>query len=499
MSYQIKQEDVLMLHQAIMKIKIKAEILDMNFKTIDKLDGELIDDSFSITAESDIRRTANLTILAKDDLYILGSKTKIWINKYIKLSVGFYNIRQKEYVYYPAGIYIIATSSYKYNNSACVLTLSIVDMMGLATGLIGSQLKGLENEILVGTNIRDAEISIITKELGLNKFRIDDIGKTVPYDLKFPTGTNPYTVLKELIDLYSGWEMFFDEDTFVIQKIPTLESDEVIIDAETMKQLVIDENNSEELNIDLTKIKNISDIWGQSLDTDYYTEICTSSETTYNLSIDGVTELKKYDRYGFKPDTTNGLNQQIKINSLASYPIIDDKGNSIKDGIIQSGKPVVVEYRDKSFLFLGRTQIHGITKLYCNPLTPEQIMQDKINENCENIHYIFNSLSPFGVDLIGEKRQVLSDDEYANIYSEELAIMRSDYENWKSTRLNSDITITIKTIPWLDVNKKIEWYSPSLKTTEQYIIKNISGSFSSGIQTIQMVRFYPDYPFVVKN
>lgn len=499
MSYQVQQNDVLMLHQTVLKIKVKAEILDIAFKTIDTLDGELIEDSFSINAESDIRRTANLVLLAQDDLYILGSKTKIWLNKYIKISVGFYNIRTKEYTYYPIGVYGINNVSYIYKNAACILTLALVDMMALVTGLISGQLKGLENEILVDTNIRDAEVSIITKELGLKKFRIEDVNKKVPYDLKFQTGASAYEVLKELIELYSGWEMFFDEDTFVIQKVPTCESDEIIIDAETMKQLCVDDDSCEEVNIDLTKVKNISDIYGQSLDTDYYTEICSFSNNTYNLSISAVTSLKKYDRFGFKPNSNNGNNPYLKINSFSTYPIVDDKGVLITANIIQANKPIVVEYRGDKFLYLGRTMIHGITKLYCNTLTPEQIAQDKVVENCENIHYIFDKSSPFGIDLIGEKRQILSGGEYDNIYSEELAIMRSDYENWKSTRLNNDVTITIRIVPWLDVNKKIEWYSPSLKTTEQYIIKNISSTFTGGRQTVQMIKFYPEYPFIVNK
>jgi hypothetical protein len=61
--------------------------------------------------------------------------------------------------------------------------------------------------------------------------------------------------------------------------------------------------------------------------------------------------------------------------------------------------------------------------------TLEEKEQDKENESCDNILYVVNPDSPYTIEDIGEWRQVLSGDEYENIYSDELAVERAEYEN----------------------------------------------------------------------
>ena len=67
------------------------------------------------------------------------------------------------------------------------------------------------------------------------------------------------------------------------------------------------------------------------------------------------------------------------------------------------------------------------------------------------------------------------------------------YENWRTTDLLDQISLSTINIPWLDVNTKIEYYSHSLDKKDVYLIKNIKGSTTSGTMTISAVKFQPMY------
>ena len=181
---------------------------------------------------------------------------------------------------------------------------------------------------------------------------------------------------------------------------------------------------------------------------------------------------------------------------MSYYPIVDSSGNPIEAGKIIAGKTYVVKYNNGKFEFLGQYQIHGINKLYSKPLTAEQIKQDKIRENCDNISYTIIPDSPFAIDKIGEIRETLSGEDYEKIYSDDLALQRAEYERWKRTNYKDTISLAIISIPWIDVNKKVEYQPFKTKQINQYIIKKISGSMMSGVMNVEMIRFYPLYPFV---
>ena len=94
-------------------------------------------------------------------------------------------------------------------------------------------------------------------------------------------------------------------------------------------------------------------------------------------------------------------------------------------------------------------------------------------------------------------RQPLSGGEFENIYSSELAQQRAEYEVWKSTRLQEQTEFTMITVPFLDVNQKIEFTSLRTGVKKQYITKSISGDLMSGIMSVNAIKFYPLYPFII--
>ena len=121
--------------------------------------------------------------------------------------------------------------------------------------------------------------------------------------------------------------------------------------------------------------------------------------------------------------------------------------------------------------------------------------KNKLSEkyNCQNIYYSVEPSSPYCVEKIGERIQVLSGDDYDNIYSDELAVERAKWENWKKTRRQETISIDMIDIPWLDVNQKIEYTSHIDGKTGQYIVKSVTSGTSEGIMSVELMRFYPLY------
>ena len=65
MAYIVEQRDIEILRQSSRNLYLKLELLNHDFKVIDSLEGNLISDSLSIDAESDIRRTYSCELFVK--------------------------------------------------------------------------------------------------------------------------------------------------------------------------------------------------------------------------------------------------------------------------------------------------------------------------------------------------------------------------------------------------------------------------------------------------
>ncbi|MCM1233966.1 MAG: hypothetical protein NC489_27990, partial [Ruminococcus flavefaciens] len=100
MSEIVTQEDLLIVlnHSRNPHLPLKIEVLDQNGKVIDTLNCGLASGSMSINGESDVRRTANFVIqpTLKEKIK-LTEDSLLWLNKDIRMSVGLYNPRTKQY------------------------------------------------------------------------------------------------------------------------------------------------------------------------------------------------------------------------------------------------------------------------------------------------------------------------------------------------------------------------------------------------------------------
>jgi len=333
----------------------------------------------------------------------------------------------------------------------------------------GGQMSGLTSVISEGTNIRNAIIGLLN-DAGVVKYRIEEINKTIPYDLEFSVGTTYYQALKEVIDLYAGYEMFFDIDgVFVIQSIPTTKDEASVLDESIINPLVTSEN----INNTFNNIYNKTEVWGSVIDTDYYTQsVTTSNNTNFIVTLDEVTELDNFGKYGIRIPSVNLYGATININNLGKKMIMDDNGQQIQEGRLLANKDYVFKYRKATddFLLLGQYQAYG-----------EYICTD---EDC-----------PFSINNLGyEIKQVLQFDE---LISDSLCQQRAKYETWLSTRMQDKISLNMVSIPYLDVNWKISYIPKSTNIKGDYIIKSINGSNTDSQINISLIEFSELYPDIV--
>jgi hypothetical protein len=496
MSYIPQESDILLLEQSVRRLYGKVQLIDKDtLKAVGELDGDIESDSYSFDADSDIRATYKMTIHPTSGTFDVSGNSKIWYNKYAKLSVGIYNLKTKEIVWYPVGLYLFQQANFNYDASTNSLSLSCNDRTNELDGVMAGQLSGYYTKIPSGSDIHEVMTNLVTQLGFIKTYRIEDIKKTIPYDLKYNTGSTAYDVIKEVRDLYPGWETFFDEDVFICQPYPTCASDPVVLDEDILSELVI----SEDCTVDLSKVKNVSEVWGKCLDTDYYSESVTYSGNLYTCTNSSITGLSSGMMVGFKAPSTNSGSDNFQVNSLGSFQILQSENAPLAAGKIVSGSSYVLKLMssgsDRYWYLMGEYQICAVNYLVSSARTETQKVTDLANSPTRNITYTVNASSPFTIDLIGEHRQVLSDSDYENITTEELAAERAEYETWKASDLLDELSLTLLEVPWLGVNQKIRYHCLSTGKTETYIVKSKSGSSTSGVMTIKCVKFQPLYPW----
>lgn len=444
----------------IRDLRVKINVLNFNMQTVDEITGVVLDGSINVDATADIRRTCSLSLAVKDSTLELQPGGRIWVDKYFQVLIDYLN--KGDWI--NMGIYLVDAPSWSYDPGNSTLSLQGLDLMSKLTGQRNGYLEGIPTIIPQDSSIRDSMISTLVDLGGFNNYVIEDNPQPVPYEIKIDQGGTVYDVLSELRDITPNYEMFFDVDgVFHYQKIPSGQNEASYIQDDMWKQVVLSESTS----VDFGEVKNVIEVYGMSHDPSHYGE-ATVDGNTYKVTMAGVDSLTKGLIYGFKAPSIVE-NPTLKINSLPAYPLVNEDGTNAV--IPQANKFYVVQYKgEENFLFLGYQQPYAIAK----------------DENPD---------SPFYINTIGEIRQVFYGDEYENIWSNDLAQQRANYELWLHTRLNDSVSLSVVPLYWLDVNILVDYTRVNTTETNQYIIKSIDTSLSpDGSQTINMVRYYPLYP-----
>lgn len=375
------QTDYELMQLKVRNVKVKVEVLNFYFQTINSIEGQLIDGSISIDATSDIRRTCNVSLVVDDFSELVSPGGQLWIDKFIKVYVGIDNPRNNyQTVWTNMGIFLINNPDCVYNATTRTVTFEGLDLMAKLTGRRNGQLPATATVVPAGSNIANVVKDTITQLGGFTNYIIADAGYTVPYDIKKDMGSTIYDLLVELRDLYSNWEMYFDVDgVFHWQEIPSGQNEPVVINFNELAQpLVISDN----INVDFENVKNNIIVYGRLLD---------------------------------------------------------------------SG---------------------------------EQIMYTVSDNNPE---------SPFNISSIGQINYIVNDEQ---IYTNDLARQRANYELFLHARMNDSITMEVVPIYWLnDVNVKIAYTNLTNGIDGEYLIKTLSIPLGvSSSMSITAIKVYPEEP-----
>ena len=553
---QINARDLKIVSQPVIEIRLKIDVYDA--RTNAHIECSLINGSENINAESDIRRTLNITAVpVKNKRLAVDRYGIIWLNRKIKLQIGIKDRLSREWRWYQQGIFIFADSSAAYDGTTNQITLNCSDLMANLNGTKNGQIGASEisypayeedantGEVIKYNYIRDAIITTLTQLGKVADYEIDDFGEfkgmpdynpeymqyreeskaavkdgtymetwnAIPYDQIFERGCSVLSILTAFRDLYPNYEMYFDEyGVFIGKMIPSCYHDDIVFDSTFFDRIYISENTS----VDLTTVRNICEVWGQVLDTDFYTEDCTYSNNSYNCNVAEYEE--KYcngDLIAVKIPSKNQAGCSLNVNNFGAIPVVDENTDSdISENLMEAGQVYVFKIKKKRVnnqdaikaYLLGQWQAHGINVLTDGTISNEDyVIQDgkTVNKysleyfqavyNCKSVELTRVIDSPFCVQELGEVLDVKSGGEYENITSDSLALARAGYENWKNCRLTDSISISTKLCPFADVNIKVSYRRKDINQINQYIVKSVSHDFSSATTDWQLMRFYPLY------
>ena len=121
----------------------------------------------------------------------------------------------------------------------------------------------------------------------------------------------------------------------------------------------------------------------------------------------------------------------------------------------------------------------------------QQAQATSYDNNPSSPFYVGN---PIGSSSVGRIRIVLYGGEYDNIYSDDLAQQRADFEIYQRSRLNDSISMETIPIPWMDANIVISHRFGQKQEPSKYIVKSFNVDYATGgTMTINAITWYPYY------
>lgn len=483
MSLNLNQSDYNVLKQRFIKKFIKINLLDFKYNIVDEISGNCIAASINEDANSDLRRSCSVSLVVTDSSFDIKSGGKIWLDKFIQLYVGYENSRTKEIQWYAQGIFLINSPTWVYDGATNELSFSALDLMSKLTGVRNGQLEGIPTTIAKDENVRKAiiktlELGGFTKYVCDECYTTDDNGKqviqAVPYDITIDQGGTVYDILCKLRDIIPQYEIYFDVDgVFHYEMIPSGDDEPIVLDDDLLKRIV----TSEQIDTDFESVKNYVEIWGHTWDIKYYSDKATTT-------VENGVIIPTYPEI-------NGLAENTVIGFVLTDDVTYESGLSIR--LIQdrkivdyAGEPVKSLTKDEIWIFRFKADL---TWEY---MGHEQAQAISYDDNPESPFYVGN---PIGSSSVGRIRIVLYGGEYDNIYSDNLAKQRADFEIYQRCRLQDSISLSMIPIPWLKTHVLINYSPKGSSVPEKYLIKSISTDYSaSGAMSINAIKYYPYYP-----
>lgn len=462
----------------------KIVLLNKNFEQIGELTGNVIGNpSFSISSDSDIRRTCSISLIPTDSSFDIDKGNKIWFDKYIQIYMGIKETHNDEIIWTNMGVYIINDPSRAYSADDNTLSFQASDLMALLTTMRGGVYSGVDYIIPQGSNIRDVMIATL-EDAGIKKYDIYTYNLTVPNDIRVARGTTAYELLNQLVELYPHTQIYFDVDgVFRYGYVPYDDSHQmsIIANDDLWKDVLIDYSVSN----DFQNVKNHIYVYGttHNVGSNYADGV---AKTTINplsrnvtLGIAGVNKYTDGMLIGFtvdkEIDTFNSKLFPEYTFSIEYEDVVLDKKVMKGRGYLFVGEYYVAKYvadidettgKDNGyFQYLGHLQAQG-----------------EASETSSN--------SPFSINEIGDLAIVLEGGDYDNLYTDEDCYNCAKYELYNRCKIYDGVQINCVPVYWLDVNEVVEITLPNKygkEITARYLVNNIS---TSDTQSISLTRLY---------
>ena len=330
----------------------KIVLLNYRFQNVGELTGDTIESpSFTIDANSDIRRTCSITFTPRDSSFDISQGNKIWLDKYVQVFVGQKDMRTNKIEYTNMGIYLINNPQRVYSVTDNTLTIQGIDLMAKLTGLRNGNLQGIPYLIPQGTNVRVAIIACL-EIAGFTKYVVDECEIDVPNDIKVDVGGTIYQLLVKLRDILPNYQMYFDVDgVFHYNLIPSGHNEQIMVDDDIWSVNLIDYQKS----TDFESLKNSIEVFGKTHDIKNYGGQAIVEEDTYKISLSGISKLNRNTKIGF--NTSVDLGSTKKLSVTMSKNKIDNSGNVTTETKtetypIRTEKGVVPTFKDENTYYV---------------------------------------------------------------------------------------------------------------------------------------------------
>jgi hypothetical protein len=318
----------------------KLVLLNYQFQNVGEITGDTVEaPTFTIDANSDIRRTCSVVFTPRDSSFDIKQGNKIWLDKYIQIFVGQQDIRTKEIEYTNMGIYLINNPQRVYSVTDNTLTIQGIDLMAKLTGLRNGNLVGLPYLVPQGSNVRVAIIACL-EVAGFTRYIVEECTIDTPNDIRIEIGGNVYDILSELRDILPNYQMYFDVDgVFHYEKIPSGKNEQVMVDDDIWNVNLIDYQK----NTDFESLKNSIEVYGKTHDIKNYGGTAEIEDDTYKITISSVSSLNRNVKIGFNTDVDLGETKKLSVttnktnvsssgavtttSTVSTYPIRYESGN----------------------------------------------------------------------------------------------------------------------------------------------------------------------------
>lgn len=321
---------------------IRLEILNYDFKVVDRIEGECVGGELSKDASSPVRRSGSVSIaiptqyqaesiVSELDGYDITVGGKIWLDKIVRVSIGVVNYLEENSptVWYRFGVCLIDAPTRNYTGQEYILSFNLIDYISILTSDRYGQLTGTATVVEKGeyvtnvdgtieyqrTPLQDALTAVIRDLAGLDKFVIYPIPtrwQFLPYDIKYDIGATVMDILNQFMEILSTWQMYMDNDgVLTIEPIPS---------GEEAPTLPVDESTltSNTQEADFGNVKNQVVIYGKNNECTYYTQ--SSATQVFSVAWESSdVQIDEYTKTQVVCDNMSGDAYIFVTNKIVRY------------------------------------------------------------------------------------------------------------------------------------------------------------------------------------